>query len=83
MREQWTRNDWLLFAFFAIGTILASSDAMPKVVQRKLFDPYHAKTIPAIVLWIVMQWELWRGTGVERAVSKGATPFPASHPSAA
>jgi hypothetical protein len=33
---------------------------MPKVLQRDVFDRYHAKTIPAIVLWAVMQWELWR-----------------------
>jgi hypothetical protein len=60
MREQWTRSDWALFAFFVIGTILASSDVMPKVIQRDVFDRFHAKTIPAIVLWAVMQWELWK-----------------------
>jgi hypothetical protein len=59
MRERWTQLDWSLFAFFVVGTILASSEAMPRAVQREVFDAYHAKTIPAIVVWIAMQVELW------------------------
>ncbi len=54
--SRWT---WALLILFVVGTILASSDAMPNVVQREVFDRYHAKTIPAIILWLVMQWQLW------------------------
>ena len=60
MRNRWARSDWLLFALFFIGTVLASSDAMPHVFQRELFDPYRAKAVPLIVVWLIMQAELWR-----------------------
>jgi hypothetical protein len=56
------RMDWLLFGFFVVGTILASSDAMPRAIQRAVFDAYHAKTIPCIVVWIVLQMRLWTRT---------------------
>ena len=59
-RSRWTRATWALFAFVATCTILASSDAMPHAVQRALFDRYHFKTVPMLVLWLVLQRELWR-----------------------
>ena len=55
-----TRAEWVLFAFVVVCTMLASSDAMPRFIQRAVFDRYHAKTIPCIVLWIVLQVRLWR-----------------------
>jgi hypothetical protein len=54
------RWEWALFAFFVVCTILASSDAMPRVLQREVFDRYRFKTVPAIVLWAVLQVKLWR-----------------------
>ena len=51
---------WALFGFIVICTILASSDAMPHAIQRALFDRYHFKTVPMIVLWIVLQYQLWK-----------------------
>ena len=57
---RFTRANWALFLFFVVCTILASSDAMPHSIQRAVFDRYHAKTIPCIVLWIVLQVRLWR-----------------------
>jgi hypothetical protein len=62
-----TWREWALLAFFVVCTILASSDAMPKVLQRDLFDRYHFKTVPAIVLWIFIQVRLWRRPSVMRA----------------
>lgn len=59
-----TRWEWALFVFFVVCTILASSEAMPKVLQRGLFDPYRFKTVPAIVLWIELQRRLWRRASV-------------------
>ena len=55
-----SRWEWALFVFFVVCTILASSDAMPEVLQRELFDAYRFKTVPAIVLWIELQRRLWR-----------------------
>jgi hypothetical protein len=51
---------WALFAFIVVCTILASSDAMPRAVQQALFDRYHFKTVPLIVLWVVLQQQLWK-----------------------
>jgi hypothetical protein len=55
-----TRWDWALFVFFVVCTVLASSDAMPTVLQRELFDRYRFKTVPLIVIWLVLQRALWR-----------------------
>ena len=60
-RPAFQRSDWILLGFFLVGTVLASSDAMPKAIQRSVFDAYHAKTIPCVVLWIVIQRFLWVG----------------------
>jgi hypothetical protein len=51
---------WLLFGFIVVCTILASSDAMPHAVQRAVFDRYRFKVAPMIVLWIVLQYQLWK-----------------------
>ena len=60
-----TRTEWALFVFFVICTILASSDAMPKVVQREVFDRYHFKTVPCIALWVLLQVRLWHSRAVD------------------
>jgi hypothetical protein len=54
-----TRWEWALLAFIVVCTILASSDAMPKAIQRDVFDRYRFKTVPLIVLWIELQRRLW------------------------
>jgi len=53
--------EWALMAFVVVCTILASSDVMPKVIQRDLFDAYRFKTVPLIVLWIELQRRMWSG----------------------
>jgi hypothetical protein len=61
--EQRTRWEWAVFACFFVGTVLASSDAMPDWLQRNLFDPYRFKTVPLLVAWLEMQRQLWRRSG--------------------
>jgi hypothetical protein len=56
-RDRW---DWTLFAGIVLFTILASSDAMPRALQRELFDPYRLKVVPLIVMWVEVQRRLWR-----------------------
>jgi hypothetical protein len=58
--ERRTRWRWTLLALFVVGTVLASSDAMPAWLQRNLFDPYRLKTVPLLLVWIEMQRTLWR-----------------------
>jgi hypothetical protein len=66
--ERRTRWEWAVFACFFVGTVLASSDAMPAWLQRHLFDPYRFKTVPLLVAWLAMQRQLWRpGTDEVRA----------------
>lgn len=61
--DQRTRWEWALFIGIVLFTILASSDAMPRVLQRELFDPYRLKVVPLIVMWVEIQRRLWRRVG--------------------
>jgi hypothetical protein len=61
--ERRTRWEWVVFACFFVGTVLASSEAMPDWLQRHLFDPYRFKTVPLFVAWLEMQRQLWRRSG--------------------
>jgi hypothetical protein len=54
-----SRLEWALFGFIVLFTILASSEAMPRAIQRDFFDRYRFKTVPMIVLWIELQRRLW------------------------
>ncbi|MFL5619411.1 MAG: glycosyltransferase family 87 protein [Gemmatimonadaceae bacterium] len=54
-----SRWEWALLGFIAVFTILASSDLMPRTIQRDFFDPYRFKTVPLIVLWSELQRRLW------------------------
>jgi hypothetical protein len=56
--ERRSRWDWALLVFFAVCTIISSSEAMPDVLQRNFFDPYRFKTVPCIVLWLELQRRL-------------------------
>ncbi len=50
---------WAAFVFLVVCTILASSEAMPRVIQRSLFNPYRFKTVPLVLLWVILQVQLW------------------------
>jgi hypothetical protein len=57
--ERRSRWEWFLFAFVLVCTVLASSDAMPKVIQDRFFDPYHFKSVPLLLVWVEIQRRLW------------------------
>jgi Glycosyltransferase family 87 len=57
--EHPSRWEWALLAFVAVCTILASSDLMPRSIQRDFFDRYRFKTVPLIALWAELQRRLW------------------------
>jgi hypothetical protein len=61
-----TRWQWTLFITFFVGTVLASSDAMPVWLQRNLFDPYRFKTVPLLPVWIEIQRRLWQRGPAQR-----------------
>jgi Glycosyltransferase family 87 len=54
-----SRWEWALLGFVVVFTILASSDLMPRDIQRDFFDRYRFKTVPLIVVWIELQRRLW------------------------
>lgn len=58
--RQPSRWERALLALVIVFTVLASSDAMPHRIQRALFDPYHLKSVPLIVLFVELQRRLWR-----------------------
>ena len=76
--ERPSRWEWFVLGFFFVCTILASSDAMPRAVQRAFFDPYRFKTVPCMVLWLELQRRLWaRGRALSPGVS-ASRPAPRS-----
>jgi hypothetical protein len=76
--ERRSRWDWALLGFYVVGTVLASSDAMPEVVQRELFDPYRLKAVPCIVLWVELQRRLWRRSATQQSGGNGVSSAPRS-----
>lgn len=79
--ERPSRWEWALLVLFVICTILPSSDAMPKVIQRDFFDAYRFKTVPCIVLWLELQRRLWGWGAVRGGQERGAeSVVPSSAP---
>lgn len=64
------RLAWTVLAIVFVGTVLSSSDAMPTVLRRDVFQAYKLKTLPILLVWMFTQIALWR-----RNVS---APLPAS-----
>jgi Glycosyltransferase family 87 len=52
--------DWALLGIVFVGTVLSSSDAMPKAWQQSFFEPYRLKTVPVLLVWLVTQSLLWK-----------------------
>lgn len=71
------RLSWSLLALVLVGTVLASSDVMPEVLQEGFFEPYRVKTLPVLAVWIVTQAELWR-----YRIASARPPAPGSAPGA-
>jgi hypothetical protein len=66
------RLAWTVLAVVIVVTVLSSSDLMPKTLQRNLFDPYRLKTLPVLLVWVLTQSQLWKGS------RSGSTPLQAS-----
>jgi hypothetical protein len=54
------RFSWSVLAIVVIGTVLSSSDAMPAVLRREIFQHYRLKTLPILLVWALTQAQLWR-----------------------
>jgi hypothetical protein len=53
---------------------IAYSDIVPGQIRSEVFGRYRLKTVPCLLAWLAMQWELWRGAP--------ALPSPAPPPAA-
>ena len=68
-----TRATWLTLALVVVGTVLSSSDAMPRAIQEGFFEPYRLKILPVFLVWVLTQRELWR----QSASAGSRAPAPA------
>jgi hypothetical protein len=50
---------WMLGALFLL-TILSPTDLFPATLRKAWIEPYHLKALPCVIVWIAMQWELYR-----------------------
>ena len=64
-RKSW--QHWLLFMFVLVFTVLASSSLTPRAIRAELFE-IRFKTVPVLVVWIVLQCELWRQHSLPHAI---------------
>lgn len=64
-RRSW--RHWLILAFVLVFSVLASSSLTPRPIRAELFD-IRFKTVPVLVVWIILQFELW---GYRRVSLKG------------
>ena len=57
-RTRW-QTTWMVLTVLIVS--LAYSDLMPGQIRSELFGRYRLKTVPCLLAWLAMQWELWRG----------------------
>lgn len=67
--------EWVVLGVVFVGTVLSSSDAMPKAWQEALFEPYRLKTVPVLLVWILTQTALWTMTP-----GRSSSAPPPAHP---
>lgn len=70
-----SRFTWAVLVIVILGTVLSSSEAMPKFIQLAVFEPYRLKVWPVLLVWVLTQLELWRQTAP--GGSRAAPPAPA------
>jgi cell division protein FtsW (lipid II flippase) len=66
-RRWWT---WLVLALVVLGTMVVGSGALPATLRSRLFD-LKIKTVPVLLVWIILQIQLWAG-------KRAATPLSVS-----
>lgn len=72
------RRAWMLLAVVFVATVLASSEVIPHVIQERFFEPYHLKTLPVLIVWIVTQRALWRTTSTAPPARESGPGTPAT-----
>jgi hypothetical protein len=63
-RRTWA--SWLVLAFVFVGGILTSSSLAPHALRAELFA-LRFKTVPILLVWVILQCELWCGASRNKA----------------
>jgi len=62
-----TPSRWILLTVVFVGTVVVSSSLLPTHFRLEL-AALHVKTVPVLLVWLVVQYELWsdlrRGVGL-------------------
>lgn len=53
--------DICLLVFVLLLTSLSTTDLFPKYVREHFIRPYTLKALPVLLVWLRVQWQLWRG----------------------
>lgn len=68
---------WIYFMILAfILTSLSSTDLFPRVVREEFFKPLRLKALPAIVMWIFIQVEIFRALFGNKQISLAEPTLP-------
>lgn len=73
-----TRVTWAVLGLVVVGTMLASTDAMPRIIQEQYFEPYRIKVLPVLLVWLLTQVELWRQSATAGSPARPAAPAAAA-----
>ncbi len=57
-RTRWQTGVMVLTVLFVS---VAYSDIVPGTLRSEFFGRFRIKTVPCLLAWVTMQWELWRG----------------------
>ncbi|MFM7912754.1 MAG: DUF2029 domain-containing protein, partial [Bacteroidota bacterium] len=48
----------IMLTALVLLTVLSPTEVFPTVLRKKWVEPYHLKALPAVLVWILMQWSL-------------------------
>jgi hypothetical protein len=57
---------WSLLWAAIVFTSLSVTDVFPPTLRERVFEPLMVKAWPSVVIWCVMQWELWKNDARQR-----------------
>ena len=56
--ELWTTR--LILVALIIFTILSPTDLFPVALRRAWVEPFHLKALPCVMVWVALQWTIYR-----------------------
>ncbi len=58
--EKPSTSDWFLLILVLVFTSLSPSDLFPRTLRDQFLVPYNIKAFPCILVWVRLQWLVWR-----------------------